>query len=203
MSKAAEETITISREDMARVSTSPSGHGFVKEQIAILREMGINPKLNGWIKGMVGNQYPKSWFERLLAAGAERREKNYKDAGLELSGGPVRYFELLEKEKHRKANSVAPRRHPKQTPIKVHEKTAFVCRDRRDELFGDPVYRIVRAAVLRRAPWCKLCGRRPPEVVLHVDHIIPLTVDWSRRMDPNNLQVLCADCNIGKSNFWS
>lgn len=48
---------------------------------------------------------------------------------------------------------------------------------------------------------CCLCGRSAKDgVVLHVDHIIPLSVDWEKRLDKNNLQVLCEDCNMGKMN---
>lgn len=48
---------------------------------------------------------------------------------------------------------------------------------------------------------CKMCGRSPatnPEIVLHVDHIIP----WTKFGEtvPDNLQTLCSKCNIGKSN---
>lgn len=35
---------------------------------------------------------------------------------------------------------------------------------------------------------------------LHVDHIIPISIDPSKRLDINNLQLLCAECNRGKSN---
>lgn len=47
---------------------------------------------------------------------------------------------------------------------------------------------------------CELCGRAPPEVVLHVDHIIPKSKAPELRYEIKNLQVLCGDCNLGKSN---
>lgn len=48
---------------------------------------------------------------------------------------------------------------------------------------------------------CYLCGRSAKDgVILHVDHIIPLSIDWGKRLDKNNLQVLCNDCNLGKMN---
>lgn len=43
---------------------------------------------------------------------------------------------------------------------------------------------------------CLYCGRKPPEVKLHVDHVIPIS---SGGQDiPSNLVSSCADCNIGK-----
>lgn len=49
---------------------------------------------------------------------------------------------------------------------------------------------------------CCLCGRskRAHGVVLHVDHIKPRSTHPARELDPMNLQVLCEDCNMGKSN---
>lgn len=44
---------------------------------------------------------------------------------------------------------------------------------------------------------CIYCGRKPPTVVLHIDHIVPVAeggVD-----DPLNLVTSCEDCNLGKS----
>ena len=49
---------------------------------------------------------------------------------------------------------------------------------------------------------CCACGRSPrDDVTLHVDHIKPLSLGGLTTLD--NLQTLCADCNIGKSNRTS
>lgn len=48
---------------------------------------------------------------------------------------------------------------------------------------------------------CQLCGRRPSllnEIKLHVDHIFPYSKGGTH--DVHNLQVLCNECNLGKSN---
>lgn len=49
---------------------------------------------------------------------------------------------------------------------------------------------------------CVMCGASPakdPSVVLHIDHIIP----WSKGGETveKNLQTLCQNCNLGKSNI--
>lgn len=50
---------------------------------------------------------------------------------------------------------------------------------------------------------CKACGRGAEDnIKIHVDHIRPCSLDWSRRLDLLNLQVLCEDCNLGKSNLF-
>lgn len=44
---------------------------------------------------------------------------------------------------------------------------------------------------------CKYCGRKSPEVVLEVDHIVPRCEGGSN--DPINLITACWDCNRGKA----
>lgn len=51
---------------------------------------------------------------------------------------------------------------------------------------------------------CMMCGRSPQthDVFLHVDHIKPRSKFPELSLDFDNLQVLCMDCNIGKSNKY-
>ena len=65
----------------------------------------------------------------------------------------------------------------------------------------DPVPSTVRFDVLKRDRKCVLCGATPEidsDVRLHVDHIVPRSKGGSNEM--SNLQVLCSECNLGKSN---
>ena len=61
----------------------------------------------------------------------------------------------------------------------------------------------IRFLVLRRDDFkCCKCGASPakdPSVILQVDHIIP----WSKGGETvlENLQTLCSECNIGKSDL--
>lgn len=46
---------------------------------------------------------------------------------------------------------------------------------------------------------CNCCGATPKNGVrIVVDHIKPIRHFWNLRMDSNNLQILCDDCNMGK-----
>lgn len=45
---------------------------------------------------------------------------------------------------------------------------------------------------------CHVCGRKPPEVKLHIDHIVPVSKGGGNQAD--NLQFLCAQHNLKKSN---
>ena len=57
----------------------------------------------------------------------------------------------------------------------------------------------VRFEVFKRDSFkCQYCGKSAPDVVLEVDHIIPVSKGGKTVM--SNLQTLCERCNIGKSN---
>ncbi len=50
---------------------------------------------------------------------------------------------------------------------------------------------------------CCLCGRSPKDgIVLHVDHIKPRSKYPELELKLRNLQILCEDCNLGKSNKY-
>lgn len=49
---------------------------------------------------------------------------------------------------------------------------------------------------------CMCCGRTSMETDLHVDHIRPVSLFPDLKLSLDNLQVLCADCNVGKSNLF-
>jgi hypothetical protein len=61
----------------------------------------------------------------------------------------------------------------------------------------------LRWLILKRDNFsCKKCGRSPakdPSIILHVDHIIPWSKDGETVID--NLETLCEQCNLGKSNL--
>ena len=50
---------------------------------------------------------------------------------------------------------------------------------------------------------CMACGRSPNKdgITLHVDHIQPRKLRPDLALDPDNLQVLCHECNHGKGNW--
>lgn len=60
-----------------------------------------------------------------------------------------------------------------------------------------PIPKSLRFDIFRRDNFtCQYCGRRPPDVVLEVDHITPLSQGGDD--DPSNLVTSCYDCNRGK-----
>jgi hypothetical protein len=75
-------------------------------------------------------------------------------------------------------------------------------KDAQAAFFASRAWRELRYKVLASLGGkCCLCGRTAHHgVVLHVDHIRPASKYPDLRLDFDNLQVLCEDCNIGKSN---
>lgn len=73
-----------------------------------------------------------------------------------------------------------------------------------DSFFDRQEWKELRYAVLRKYGFqCMGCSRgRIDGVVLHVDHIKPRSIYPELALVESNLQVLCADCNLGKSNKY-
>jgi hypothetical protein len=56
----------------------------------------------------------------------------------------------------------------------------------------------IRFQVLKRDSFmCTYCGKRPPEVELQVDHVVPRSKGGSNEL--SNLRTACSFCNYGKS----
>lgn len=56
-------------------------------------------------------------------------------------------------------------------------------------------------ALVKYGPTCQCCGAtRGNGVVIHVDHIKPRSKFPKLQLELSNMQILCADCNLGKSN---
>lgn len=68
--------------------------------------------------------------------------------------------------------------------------------------YATPEWRQLRYTVLRlRGNRCECCGRGPKQgACLHVDHIRPRSTHPELALHARNLQILCEDCNLGKSN---
>lgn len=88
---------------------------------------------------------------------------------------------------------------------KLPSLPAFVTKnlkDKRLKFYESREWRNVRYSALIAANGiCQCCGNRPSkDNPLHVDHIKPRSKYPELELEVSNLQVLCADCNLGKSN---
>jgi 5-methylcytosine-specific restriction endonuclease McrA len=71
------------------------------------------------------------------------------------------------------------------------------------QFYTSPRWRRLRYATLRRFDGkCITCGRSAKDgCIIEVDHIKPRSLFPQMAFDPENLQVLCRECNGGKSNI--
>ncbi len=70
------------------------------------------------------------------------------------------------------------------------------------EFYSTTEWLQLRYKILKRdGRKCACCGTSSMNVVLHVDHIKPRSLFPELELSQDNLQVLCEDCNIGKSNL--
>jgi len=64
----------------------------------------------------------------------------------------------------------------------------------------EPISKKLRLLILERDNYrCRICGKFARDVVLEVDHIVPVAKGGTTSL--NNLQTLCIDCNRGKSDL--
>lgn len=72
----------------------------------------------------------------------------------------------------------------------------------RTNFYRTKVWRELRLSVLLTSDGrCKICGSSSEKgAMLHIDHIKPRSLYPELALEKSNLQVLCEDCNIAKSN---
>jgi len=72
------------------------------------------------------------------------------------------------------------------------------------DFYKSEEWRKLRYKVLRKySAECMCCGRSKKYhgIVIHVDHVKPRSKYPHLALDFKNLQILCEDCNLGKSNI--
>ena len=68
------------------------------------------------------------------------------------------------------------------------------------KFYSSRSWRKVRNKHINDNPLCEECKDKGKVVEAEeVDHIVPLKVDWSKRLDMDNLQSLCKSCHAKKS----
>ena len=74
-----------------------------------------------------------------------------------------------------------------------------------DNFYRSREWRELRVkALVKYGRKCCLCGMSVSDgIILHVDHIKPRSKHPELELKLSNLQVLCQDCNLGKSNRYS
>lgn len=79
-------------------------------------------------------------------------------------------------------------------------QTVSVSGDKFRDFYDSKEWKYARYKALQRMGGrCMCCGASAAEGrQMNVDHIKSVRYHWRLRLDQNNLQVLCSDCNVGK-----
>lgn len=166
------------------------GGGFTKKQIAFCKEIGVKP---GQLQ-MV--DLTEAQYHKLRSLGRYRPAKERKQKAKiinKVSGAGGWDWKPAREDipKIKKANPSKKQKRAK----KALDKDFYI----------SPEWRMLRVRVLEKYSCkCMMCGRSPKDhgVVIHVDHIKPVSKHPELCLEFNNLQLLCEDCNLGKSNKY-
>ncbi len=88
---------------------------------------------------------------------------------------------------------------------KKKAKRQKVARYDNDYFYSSREWRELRVRVIEKyESKCMMCGRSPKDhgIVIHCDHIKPRSKYPNLSLTFDNLQLLCEDCNLGKSNKY-
>ena len=68
------------------------------------------------------------------------------------------------------------------------------------KFYSSSRWRKLRNLKLKRDPICEMCEEKNrTRMATEVDHIIPIKVDWEKRLRLDNLQSLCHGCHMKKT----
>lgn len=151
-------------------------------------------ELNSKLATIFGLQWPAQtdWRERLgarIAAATGADEVKFPT--------PKPKKAKAKKPKRTKAWKATDRRSPQ-----PHKQSGKARKD--DGFYSSREWKELRyQALAKMTRRCMCCGWEPRDGQgsLHVDHILPRSKFPGRALDLSNLQILCADCNRGKSNI--
>ena len=89
----------------------------------------------------------------------------------------------------------------KTRPVEVDREMP---RMKSSEVYKTAEWRRIRmVAIQKYGARCQCCGRSAKDgIIIHVDHIKPISKYPELAFDVDNLQILCEECNQGKSNLF-
>lgn len=166
-------------------------------QRAFLNHAEIDEYVAALLKDFDDIEYSKSRLRKMRQQALESTPEALEEKRQADEARKLRRQRKLERKAQRKMRAQF-------TPKRPRFDQAYSADAYRQLLNSDDWKRLRYATLRRYGGQCKCCGQSAKNgVVIHVDHIVAASVDWSRRLDPENVQPLCEPCNIGKSNFYS
>tara|TARA_B100001063_G_C16561072_1_gene451012 strand:+ start:92 stop:742 length:651 start_codon:yes stop_codon:yes gene_type:complete len=151
--------------------------------------------MSRWIKNKDGSvqsfeAYKRSQFEE-FKKNHFRKWDSYQKKHVWVKVGSEKHNQILKNKPKGKKVQSAPVQVPADIAFKWYES------DEWKKVRNAHINSVYKKNGIRR---CNYCGVEGKNVHMCVDHIYPIRRYWSMRLDPNNLQDLCGDCNKIKLN---
>ena len=174
----------ITLEDLNKAKTERGG--FKKRQVQLGQRLTGSKK---WLNAMVGLEVTEAEWKRFVSYGGKKRKDKKK---------PVNKMTVKRDDFWKPEERDIPKLKGKKTR---RQKVGYLGK----EFYRTKEWLQLRVRVLEKYECkCMMCGQSPKEhgVVIHVDHIKPRSKYPELALEFNNLQLLCEDCNVGKSNKY-
>jgi 5-methylcytosine-specific restriction endonuclease McrA len=172
--------IKITWEELEKIKT-PNG-GYLKKTINKCKALSGS---DSFIKGLLGKEVCSIEWEKITSCVKNISDKKKKSLDKKKDS----------KRRKRKAGNNG----------KTAAKKQKLSTSNRNEFYSSDAWRFLRIRVLEKYECkCMMCGRSPKKhgIVIHVDHIKPRSKFPELSLEYDNLQLLCEDCNLGKSNKY-
>lgn len=160
------------------------------------------PPQTGWLKKHGHQVLSDDQVRNMIAAVSESLSKKTTEHQLRVLSGQLDRLQSEWPLDHEKCKSslLNVQKHSNFVTAKISQTT--VKKRVSDGFYETRAWRELRyKALVKYGARCQCCGaNRDDGVRIHVDHIKPRSKFPDLQLELSNLQVLCEDCNIGKSN---
>lgn len=185
---------------------------YTKAKVLTLREakvIGIPwPLPGGWPKKFAATEIDDDKFamlDAIVKKYIERKDEDAKTRKQRNASKTITQNERIRAELEQRLGrplSSNVSEEPKKPKPKKQKAKSTKAQWKYDGFYETREWRELRyKALVKHGAACQCCGAtRTNGVRIHVDHIKPRSKWPSLQLDINNLQVLCEDCNLGKSN---
>lgn len=188
----------VTRQDINRAMT-PKG-GFTGKQVEWAKSKTGQGK---WMPALMGMEVDEAEWSKFIRLGIKQKKQKKKEIINPVPAKPDGWSWKPE------ANDV-PKVKIKGGKLKSSRgkgkaRRARITKKCDEKFYASKEWRELRVRALERYDCkCMMCGRSPKEhgIVIHVDHIKPRSKYPQLSLNFDNLQLLCADCNVGKGNRY-
>jgi len=189
--------------EMLESAKTPNG-GYTKKQ----QKLGESWYPKKWKRNLTGSDIPKEDWEKFISYGRRSKkqalDKYKKDKNKVINSVSIKTDWAWKPQKSDIPEIKKKGRNNKNQGKNKAKRTKVVQLNDKDFYFSRE-WRALRVRVLEKYSCeCMMCGRSPQihGVVIHVDHIKPKSKYPELALTFTNLQLLCEDCNLGKSNKY-